>query len=117
MFHMEADALHEALNRTVYGNAVAQKVIAAELDLSPSELSRMVSRENSLRFPHERLARLMQVTRNYCYLEALAGLAGFELRPKEVSPTELVNDLIQAIQNMPEKIGEALEAIKDGGTR
>ena len=118
---MEADALHDALNRTIYSGAIAQKVIAADLDLSPSELSRMVSRENSLRFPHERLAKLMQITGNYCYLEVLAELSGFELRPKEISPTELVNDLIQAIQTMPDKIGEVIgplvEAIQNGGTR
>ena len=110
---MYQEALHEALNRTVYGSGIAQKVIAAELDLTPSQLSRMVSSDTSLNFPFDKIARLMKTTNNYLILEVLADLSGHELRPKEISPTELVNDLVSAIKHLPGQLERAMEAIQN----
>ena len=114
---MYQDTLHEALNTTVYGSGVPQKVIAAELDLTASQLSRMVSIDDSLNFPYKKIPQLMKVTNNYLILEVMADLSGHELRPKEVSPTELVGRLVEVIENLPEQLGQVMgpvvEALKD----
>lgn len=117
-FQMYQDTLHEALNRTVYGSGVQHKRIAAELDLTPSQLSRMVGPDNSLNFPFEKIPHLMEVTQNYIILDVMADLSGHELRPKEISPTELVGNLVDAIKQLPSQLeqvmGPVVEALKNG---
>ena len=114
---MANKAISEALNRTVYGSGVALKNIAAELDMSSSELSRRVSENGSIYFPLEKLPRLMAVTGDYSILDVIAEHAGREVKMKEVSPTQLVEDVKALIEALPGKLGEAMEAIQNGGSK
>ncbi len=108
---MEQARLHEALNRTIYGNGIPLKVFAEALDVSISELSRMLSSENSLRFPHDGVITVMSLAHDYCYLDVMADIAGREVRHKEVSPTEMVRELVKSIEEMPDRIGIVMKPL------
>ena len=116
VFQMQRDAIHEALVRTVYGS-VAQKVIAAELDMSPSELSRRVSDNESLQFPFEKIPRLMEITGDYRILDTLADLSGREVRVKEINATELVGLVVRKIEELPDQLKAAMNAVINGNQK
>jgi DNA-directed RNA polymerase specialized sigma subunit len=103
--------LNDAINKTVYGSGLTLKEIAHALDYSPSDLSRRCNYSDSIQFPLEKLPKLMQVTGNYLILEVLAELAGFDLKPKEKSPTALTAEVVEAINELPEKIRRVVESI------
>ena len=111
MFQAQRDKIQEALVRTVYGN-VPQKIIAAELDMSPSDLSRRVSANESLQFPFEKIPRLMEVTGDYRILDTLAELSGREVRIKEINLADVADRIVAAHEATTKEYAELVRAIK-----
>ena len=111
---MNRDHLHEAICRTVYGSALQLKLIAADLDMSSSHLSRMLSDHDTLKFPFEKIPALMRVTNDYRILDTLAELSGREVRIKEIDPTALVAMMVKTIDELPDRLHEAMAAVING---
>lgn len=55
-------SFHDCVRASVYGCGQRFKVIAAELDLSPSKLSRMLAEQGDLNFPLDLLPDLIAAT-------------------------------------------------------
>ena len=109
---MSRDQLHEAICRTVYGCVLAAKVIAADLDMSSSHLSRMLSDHDALKFPFEKIPALMRITNNYLILDTLAELSGREVRLKEINLADVADRIVAAHEATAKEYAELVTAIK-----
>jgi len=106
-------SVREALFATATGARQPMKVLAGELDMSPSELSHKTTLggDNSKSFPcdDEHLVRLMKVTNDYSVLYTLADLCGFELKVKEERYPELIREAVAAGKEAARKLQLVLE--------
>lgn len=104
MFTTVRDAIHA----TATGAKQPMKVLAGELDWSPSELSHRTTPggDSSKPFPadDDHLVKLMRVTGDYSILATLADLCGFELQPKRERLGELVTELKADARGLAQKI-------------
>jgi len=99
---MEDERFYELLNQTVYGSGFQLKYLASQLDMSPSELSRMVS-NNGIRFPADKLIRLIQLTGKIELLEYIASECGFRLMPAR-EPIEMLSDIQKTLRELKQEI-------------
>ena len=94
--------IYEALTHTVYGTGKAQKEIAAEFGVSPSELSRMCAHpddDNRRYFDVYRVETLLRFTGDLSLLETWAAKLGYRLvREEEAEATGEIDDIIQVLQ-------------------
>lgn len=115
--------LREALNRSAYGGGRLAKLLAAELDWSPSEFTMRVTigGDSARHFPAndeaERLPRLMQLTGDYSYLATLADKLGFELKPKPERTAEEVSALRADLQAFGKRIEQLSLDLGQGSRR
>lgn len=114
-------SLREAIHATATSAKQPMKVLAAELDWSPSELShRTTLGGDAIRpFPadDEHLIKLMRVTGDYSPLATIADLCGFEIAPKKDRWPELVTELKQEAQRLSDRIQLVLDLKVDGQGR
>jgi regulatory protein CII len=94
--------VREAIHATATG-VPSMKGLAAELDMSPSELSHRTTLggESSKPFPaDDNLVRLQRATGDFSVLATMANLCGFELRPKEERMPDVVTELAATLTRM-----------------
>ena len=83
------------------------KTLAAELDWSPSELSRRTTLgdDNSLSFPaDDRLIRIQSLTGDHSILLTMAEALGYEVHPKQDRMPELVQQLTTEARRLNDNI-------------
>lgn len=106
-------SLREAINATASGSGLSMKVLAAELDWSPSELSMRTTLggDSGRAFPadDEHLVKLQRVTGDFSILATMADLCGFELQPKRERLAEMMTSLQADIRVIAPKIQMVLE--------
>lgn len=101
--------LREAIHATATGNG-QMKILAAELDWSPSELSRRTTlgEDNALAFPaDDRLIRIQQLTGDHSILATMADSLGYELSPKR----ERVPELLQALTAEAKRLNDSIQLV------
>jgi hypothetical protein len=88
--------IREAIHHTATASGVPMKSLAADLDLSPSNLSmRTTLGTDGIPFPaDDRLIRLQKLTGDHSILATMADALGYELHPKQERLPELVASLI-----------------------
>jgi len=97
--------LREAVHHTATQNG-PMKIIAAELDWSPSDLClrTTLGTDNARPFPLddplERAIRIQQVTGDHSILATMADRLGFEVRPKQDRMPELVQNLAEQAKKL-----------------
>lgn len=106
--------IHTAINQTVYSSGLSLKEIAADLDMSPSELSRRCNVNDSISMTKqlERIVQLIRKTKNFSILDTMEEAVGREAKPIEKSPTQLIEDLKEVINELPVRLKEALEVME-----
>jgi hypothetical protein len=103
--------IREAIHATATG-VPSMKVLAGELDMSPSELSHRTTLggDSGKSFPaDDTLVNLMRATENYSILATLADLCGFELQPKRERTAELLTEVQGAIKALMPRMQLVLE--------
>lgn len=90
-------SLRDAIHATASGSRMPMKMLAGELDWSPSELSMRIalSGDNARVFPadDEHLVKLMRVTGDHSVLYTLADLMGYTVEPKRERLGERIAEL------------------------
>ena len=101
--------LQEAIYHTTHGSGVDMKVIAAELDYSPSNLSaRTTIIENpAAPFPASKLISLQQITKDHSALSTMADALGYELHPK----AERIPELVQALTAEAKRLTDSIQLV------
>lgn len=102
--------IREAINATATGNG-PMKLLAAELDWSPSEFSRRTTLgdENSLAFPaDDRLIKIQRVTGDFSILRTMAESLGFEVHAKRAH----LPDILLTIQQIQAELGLKIQQIE-----
>jgi len=99
-------SIQEAIYHTAHSSGVDMKVIAADLDYSPSNLStRATITENpTAPFPASKLIALQQLTGDHSILATMADALGYELHPKQERLPELVASLIAEHKRLNESV-------------
>lgn len=98
--------LREAIHATATSGGIPMKALAADLDLSPSNLSqRTTLGEDGIPFPaDDRLIRIQQLTGDHSILATMAEALGYELHPKQERVPELVAQLAHEAKRLNESI-------------
>lgn len=109
----------DALTHTIYGTGKKQGEIAAALNRSPSELSRMCNHpddENRRAFDIRDVERLMQFTADISLLETWAARLGYEVIPNDegVKITEKMDEVIEVLQRAKRIVDAAGEIERRG---
>lgn len=99
-------SLQEAIYHSAHSSGVDMKVIAAELDYSPSNLStRATITENPVApFPSSKLVTLQHITNDISILMTMADRLGYEIRPKQERMPELIGHLATEAKRLNESI-------------
>jgi len=99
---------HARINKVAYCQSL--KKLAAEMDMSSSELSRRLGNDTlPLRFND--CIKIMIITGDYSPLDIILDQGGFSRETLEKSPTELTENVIQAMHELPDKLLEAVKAL------
>ena len=95
-FTSPKETLKDCIRRTVYGSGRQLKYIAAELDMSPAELSRKLADNPNdvVHFPADRLPDLIRATNS---LDIIYWLINEFLRDKEREREQALNQLLDMI--------------------
>lgn len=99
-------SIREAIHHTATASGVPMKSLAADLDLSPSNLSmRTTLGADGIPFPaDDRLIRLQQLTGDHSILITMAAALGYELHPKQERLPELVAALVAEHRRLNESV-------------
>ncbi|HRU09750.1 MAG TPA: hypothetical protein P5144_10280 [Thermoanaerobaculia bacterium] len=101
--------LREAIHATATSGGIPMKALAADLDLSPSNLSqRTTLGEDGIPFPaDDRLIRIQQLTGDHSILATMAEALGYELRPRQ----DRLPDILQDIQATQKELNRKVEQL------
>ena len=99
-------SIQEAIYHTAHSSGVDMKVIAAELDYSPSNLSsRATITENpTAPFPASKLIHLQKITNDHSVVATMAEALGYELHTKADRMPELVQALTAEARRLTDSI-------------
>lgn len=93
--------LREAIHHTATASGIPMKAVAADLDLSPSELSmRTTLGEDGRAFPADKLIRLQELTGDVSILLTMADRLGYEIRPKRDRLPEMIASTGQQVAEL-----------------
>lgn len=113
--------LRESIHAVATSGRPSMKILAGELDWSPSELSMRTTLggDSSRAFPldEEHLIKLMRVTGDYSPLFTLAELCGYEVAPKQERIGEMVSELKQEAQRLASRLQLVLDLKIDQPTK
>ena len=100
------EGIREAIHHTATASGVPMKSLAADLDLSPSNLSmRTTLGTDGIPFPaDDRLIKLQQLTGDHSILSTMDEALGYELHPKQERLPELVASLIAEHKRLNESV-------------
>lgn len=101
--------IREAIHATATANG-SMKTLAAELDWSPSELSRRTTLgdDNALSFPaDDRLVKIQRLTGDHSILLTMAEALGYEVRPKQ----DRLPEILDQIQRKQSELSEAYQLV------
>ena len=101
--------INKAVNKTIFGSELSLDAIAEDVGVSSATVSRWASYTDNMSLAKhlEKLIRLMKVTDNYYVLSELADKCGKKLEMKEISNSELANE----VHNASERFATAMETI------
>lgn len=106
MKHQVFGTVREAIHHTATASGVPMKALAADLDLSPSNLSmRTTLGTDGIPFPaDDRLVLLQKLTGDCSILSTMAASLGFELHPLQERLPELVAQLVAEHKRLSESV-------------
>lgn len=107
-------SLREAIHACATGSGKPMKVIAGELDMSPSELSHRTTLggDNAKPFPaDDRLIKLQRETGDHSPLYTMADALGYELKPK----SDRLGDVLAETQQRIRELLPAMQMVLDLG--
>lgn len=100
--------LREAIHSTATSGGVPMKSLAADLDLSPSNLSqRTTLGEEGIPFPaDDRLIRIQQLTGDHSILATMADALGYELKPKTDRYPEMLQHVASSLDHLTKEFSQ-----------
>lgn len=112
-FNPPKESFHDCIRRTVYGCGKQLKYIAAELDMSPAELSRKLADNpnDPVHFPADKLPELIRSTGS---MDIIYWLVNEFLRDKEKDREQILSQVMDILPRLKPLL-EALEA--QGGVK